>query len=554
MKNFADKLKAAEKEKQKNEEAAKRGQFQATDETRKKAAQVIAAVQSEMAAQIVQSGGVGGMSEKLQFEMNESIRNKAAEVGADFNEIQQIQNLAISSTGMGPLDDLLNDDNVTEIVVQRYNNILYEKNGILEKYNGQFKDENHLQVIIQKLIQPTGKTLNIANPLVDASWEDGSRINATIPPASPKGATLTIRKFSDKAFTEKDYLKFGTIDQRMIKFLEACVEGKINIFISGGTGTGKTTFINMLSNFIPENEIIVTIEDTPELKLTSPNVRSLVTRESRNEEMMSVSIEALVKNALRMRPDRIILGETRGGEIVDLLSAMSTGHEGSMSTIHANDPRNLVNSRYPIVYGQNKNMKVPVEVQNIQFAEAVQLIVQLKRFPKGTDKIKKGSRKVVYVTAVDGIDENGRIILKDIYRYDEENDRFYATGYYPKRIMEALHSNGISFDEDMFPKDELNFRETLSESVDIPDTLDISEEIDQLKRDDKPSPHENGLPKTEDIFSNRAIITGSGNPNTTPNAVSKSDFKKNRFNGGTDTKRNGAGKERHPIAGEENFD
>lgn len=555
MQNFASKLKATAQRNKEIQDLAMHGQFQATDETKKKAEQVISEVQAEMAKQISQSGG-SGVSGKLQSQMNEAIRQKALAVGADFAETQQIQNLAISATGMGPLELLLNDKSVTEIVVQRYDNILYEQNGIMKKYDGQFKDEEHLQTIIQKLIQPTGKTLNIANPLVDAAWEDGSRINATIPPVSPKGATLTIRKFSDTAFTEKDYLNFGTVDVRIIKFLEACVEGKISIFISGGTGTGKTTFINMLSNFIPENEIVVTIEDTQELKLTSSNVRSLVTRESKNEEMMDAGMARLVKNALRMRPDRIIVGEIRGGEIVDMLSAMSTGHEGSMATIHANDPRNLVNSRYPIVYGQNENMKVPIEVQNIQFAEAVQLIVQLKRFPKGTDKIRKGSRKVVNVTAVEGVDEQGRIVLKDIYRFDEINNRFYATGYYPKRIIEVLNSNGIAFGEDMFPKDEQNFDQQLSERVEIPSEIDISEEIEQLKSLNKDNSNEEKHPEDKQLRNNQPKTNrNSETDNLFTNRIIQTQANKNKIHSERSKPQgNLSEKQKHPIAWEEKFD
>lgn len=460
MKNLRDTLRDAYRHQAEIERDVKKGLFEATEETRRKADSVLAEVTSDMAAEISKSGGI---TDEIQNKMNEAIKERAESLGTSYEEIQQIQNMAISATGMGPIGELMEDKDVTEIIVQRYDHIIYEKKGVVQRYEGQFNSEEHLQTIINKMIQPMGKSINIANPIVDAAWEDGSRINATIPPVSPKGATMSIRKFSDKAFTGQDYLNFGSIDKRGLRFLEACVEGKLSIIISGGTGTGKTTFINMLSNAIPKNELIVTVEDTPELKLESPNVRTLVTRESKNSEMMNIDIAACIKNALRMRPDRIIVGEIRDGAIVDMLSAMSTGHEGSMSTVHANSPQNLCNSRLPILYGKNPDMKVPVEVQNIQFAEAVHLIVQLKRYAKGTDKIKKGSRKVVNITAVEGIDANGRVKLQDIYRFDEKNNRFYATGYYPAQIMELLETAGIVFDDEMFPTNEADYKESPEE-------------------------------------------------------------------------------------------
>lgn len=461
MKSFKSALKEVNAEQQKQAEEANRGIFVATDDAIKKADEVLSNVTAEFAEEIA----INGVTDEIKERMHQSIEEKASEIGASYTEIHQIQNIAKSATGLGPLENIMDDPTVTEIMVLRYDHILIERSGILQNYDAQFNSEEHLQTIINKLIQPMGKSINIANPIVDAAWEDGSRINATIPPVTPKGATLTIRKFSEKAFTGEDYKRFGSVNEKILEFLRTCVRSKISIFISGGTGTGKTTFINMLSNFIPENENVVTIEDTPELKLESKRVRSIVARRSRNEEMMDVDISMGVKNALRMRPDRIIVGEVRGGEMVDMIDAMSTGHEGSMATVHANSPDNLVNARYISLFSRNKDLNVPVEIQHIMFAEAVQLIIQLKRYPAGTDVIKKGSRKVTHVTAVEGIDENGKVILKDIFKFDEKTNTFYATGYLPNKILDIMNSNGIFLGEDFFDNEDYTIPEAALEEI-----------------------------------------------------------------------------------------
>lgn len=429
-------------------EKAKRGILYESSDIQEKINSVLNDAQQIMATGVIENGS---LTEETKQKAMQGIEERASVLGNNAREANAIATKAVSKANLGVLDIMMNDEEITEIIVLRYDHILIEKRGVLQEFNGRFESEMELQNIINKLINPVGQSINIARPIVDATWEDGSRINATIPPASPKGATLTIRRFKDKAFTREDYKNFGTIDDRMLDFLEACVKAKISILISGGTGTGKTTFINMLSNFIPFNENVVTIEDTAELKLESPRVRSLVARSSRNSEMLDFDIALGIKNALRMRPDRIIVGEVRDGAMIDMVDAAATGHEGSMGTVHANSPENLVKSRYINLASRNKDVKVPTRILNNMFVDAFQLIIQLKRFPAGTPVIKKGSRKCVNITAVTGVDENGQIELHDIYAFDKNKNEFYSTGYYPEQIMDILESNGIEFEYDMFP-------------------------------------------------------------------------------------------------------
>lgn len=395
-----------------------------------------------------------GLTDNIQNMIKDDIKQRAESLGLDYETQKKIEKAAISQTGLGPLEPLLENKNVTEIVVQDKDHIYVEINGKVVRVNTKFNSEEHLETVINKIVAEVGKSINIMHPLVDARLLDGSRVNATFPPVSPDGATLTIRRFPEKPLMAEDYLRFGSIDKRGLLFLEQCVKGKVNIFISGGTGTGKTTFLNMMSNYIPKDELILTIEDTCELKIQSERVRRLETRVSDNVDtgngvkMENVDTSRCVKNALRMRPDRIIVGEVRGGEIVDLLSALSTGHEGSMATGHANSPQNMCNVRLPILYGMNKDTDIKEASQFLQFAEAIQLIVQLRRF-------EDGKRRIVQISAIEGVDKNngGRINIKDIYRYDEKNDRFYATGYVPKTIIKKCAMYGVDIDESIFPNE-----------------------------------------------------------------------------------------------------
>ena len=241
----------------------------------------------------------------------------------------------------------------------------------------------------------------------------------------------------------KDYIRMHALNKEMLYFLERCVKGRQSIFISGGTGSGKTTLLNMLSEFIPNDELIITIEDVCELQLRQKNVRRMEVRVSNNKEMMKIDQQALVKAALRQRPDRIILGETRDGSIVDLVSAMSTGHDGSISTAHANSPRNLCDVRIPIMYSMNKDSDFSERSIAMQIAEAIKIIVQISRMPDG-------SRKITYITHVDGVTPDGKVNLKDIFRYDPSTREFMKTGYYPEKIIESIKSKGLDFEEGIF--------------------------------------------------------------------------------------------------------
>lgn len=305
---------------------------------------------------------------------------------------------------------------------------MIEKKGKIQDVDAGFNSEDHLVIVINKIVQSKGKTLNLMTPIVDARLDDGSRVNATIPPVTPDGATLCIRKFSQHKLGPEEYLKFGSVDEKMLKFLEMAVIGKANIIISGGTGTGKTTFLNMLSNYIPKGELIVTIEDTCELQLQSPRVRRMETRTSvATSDMMQVDIAMEVKNALRMRPDRIIVGEIRDGAIVDMLSALSTGHDGGLATVHANSPHNLLTTRMPILYGQNKDMKMTEHAQKVQFSESIELVVQLRRF-------RDGKRRVVEITAINGLDDEDNVVLNPILFITNSNRDLKQLDLYQKNI------------------------------------------------------------------------------------------------------------------------
>lgn len=383
-------------------------------------------------------------SEIPEDEVRDMIARKCTELHLGFEEQKRIEkNILMTALGSGPIEPLIQDKSVTEIIVQRYDSILVERDGQLEDTPVKFNSEEHLMTIINRMVQRVGRQINRTNPIVDARLADGSRINAIIPPAAPDGAELVIRKFPEHAFTGEDYLRLGSMNENMLHFLAKCVEGRVSIFVSGGTGTGKTTLLNMLSSYIPAHESIITIEDTCELRLQQPRVRRREVRDVGNRgSMMRIDQQALVKAALRQRPDRIILGETRDGSVVDLISAMSTGHEGSMSTIHANSPGDMVNVRIPICYSYNKDSNFSERSISMQVAAAVQLIVQIKRF--GRD------RKIDRITEITGVDQYGKITLQDIFAYSPTEKTFDATGYVPKKILKYLEERGIELDPSLF--------------------------------------------------------------------------------------------------------
>lgn len=375
---------------------------------------------------------------ELDEKIKKCIQSEIEKFPASYEEKRRLEKLAIANIiGLGPIQPLLDNPEITEIVVQRYDNIVVEKNGKIFSTKSVFSDEQALQNVINRILQPVGRAVNLSTPKVDARLEDGSRICATIPPITPKGATLTIRKFNNSMMVDSKYLELGSLSEPMLEFLKKCVQGKTSIFVSGGTGTGKTTFLNMLSAYIPENELLITIEDTLELQLKQKNVRSMETREITSSTMESIDMAALVKSSLRMRPDRIIVGETRDGAVVSLLSAMSTGHEGSMSTGHANSPDNLVRVRIPTMMEMDKGSSFSERAKSLMIAEALQLIVQLRRLPDG-------KRIVSNICSVEGVDKFGNIMLKDIFIYDYSDKKFKYTGFFPKKIAEHLESNGVA--------------------------------------------------------------------------------------------------------------
>lgn len=384
---------------------------------------------------------------ELDEKIKKCIQSEIEKFPASYEEKRRLEKLAIANIiGLGPIQPLLDNPEITEIVVQRYDNIVVEKNGKIFSTKTVFSDEQALQNVINRILQPVGRAVNLSTPKVDARLEDGSRICATIPPISPKGATLTIRKFNNSMMVDSKYLELGSLSEPMLKFLKKCVQGKTSIFVSGGTGTGKTTFLNMLSAYIPENELLITIEDTLELQLKQKNVRSMETREITSSTMESIDMASLVKSSLRMRPDRIIVGETRDGAVVSLLSAMSTGHEGSMSTGHANSPENLVRVRIPTMMEMDKGSSFSEKAKSLMIAEALQLIVQLRRLPNG-------KRIVSNICSVEGVDKFGNIILKDIFIYDHTDKKFKYTGFFPKKIAEHLEANGVALTKDILDQE-----------------------------------------------------------------------------------------------------
>ena len=391
----------------------------------------------------------GGFTEQIKERIRASVARLTEGMELDYETQRRIELLAISNiTGLGPIEPYIVDPTVTEIIVQRYDNICVERGGLIEAVDTAFLSEAHLRNVIGRIVQPVGRQINLYTPMVDARLSDGSRVNATIPPVTPDGATLTIRKFPQRSMTGEDYIRLHSISPEMLVFLQMCVEGKLNIIVSGGTTSGKTTLLNMLSMFIPPRDLVITIEDSCELRLMQPNVRRMEARMVSTEGMMPVTIQSLVRNALRMRPDRLIVGEIRDGTVVDMMSAMSTGHPGSLSTVHANSPQNLVNARLPILYSMNASAVFSEDAQRMQIVEAIQVIVHVDR-SKTT-----GQRKITSITHVAGLDTERRVVLKEIFRYNEEKGDFEFTGYVPKALLEQIRTAGVAVDETVFQRKE----------------------------------------------------------------------------------------------------
>ncbi|HET7856148.1 MAG TPA: CpaF family protein, partial [Gaiellaceae bacterium] len=334
--------------------------------------------------------------------------------------------------GYGPLEPLLRDDSVTEVMVNNFDRIYIERDGKLERTDVAFADNAHLLRIIDKIVSQVGRRVDEASPMVDARLPDGSRVNAIIPPLALKGPTLTIRKFSRDPYTMDDLINFGTLTPKAAQFLAACARGKLNVLISGGTGTGKTTTLNALSAFVPGDERIVTIEDAAELQLQQEHVITLEARPPNIEGQGEIRIRELVRNALRMRPDRIIVGEVRGPETLDMLQAMNTGHEGSLTTIHANSPRDALSRLETLVL--TAGVDLPLRAIREQIASAFDLLVQITR-------LVDGSRRLSHVTEVLRM-ESDVITLQDIF-HAKPPDEETVIATHATRLLSPLRCSGL---------------------------------------------------------------------------------------------------------------
>ncbi len=390
-------------------------------------------------------------TEQVEQKINEKFKEIAIEEMPQISIAEKkalIGSVTADILGYGPIEPLLADGEITEIMVNGASNVYVEKKGKIEETETEFMDDDHLRRIIDKIVAQVGRRIDEASPMVDARLPDGSRVNAIIPPLTIGGPKLTIRKFSADPLQIKDLINFKTLTQKASAFLKASVEGKVNILVSGGTGSGKTTTLNVLSSFIPSNERIITIEDSVELQLHQKHVLQLESRPPNIEGRGEVTIRDLLKNSLRMRPDRIIVGEVRSGEALDMLQAMNTGHDGSLSTIHSNSPRDSL-ARVETMTLMS-GVELPVRAIREQTASAIDMIVHQAR-------LRDGSRRVTNITEVVGMEED-IITLQDIFTFDfskglDQTGRHLgelkATGIRPK-VMEKIAEHGVKATTRMF--------------------------------------------------------------------------------------------------------
>lgn len=395
---------------------------------------------------------IGSMDEyqlraNIEALINEAMKGLDDQLPDHLDKAQLKVDVLNEAIGLGPLEELLADDSVTEIMVNAYDDIYIEKDGNLTKSHVAFSSDEAVMSAIERIVTPLGRRIDESSPLVDARLKDGSRVNAIIPPLALKGPCITIRKFSKEKLTYKDLLRFNSASPEMVAFMQTAVEQRCNVIISGGTGSGKTTLLNILSNFIPHDERVVTVEDAAELQLNQPHLVSLESRPPNVEGKGAVPIRELVKNCLRMRPDRIVVGECRGGEALDMLQAMNTGHDGSLTTAHANTPRDLI-ARLEVMVMMS-GMDLPVKAIREQVASAVDIVVQQTRFSDG-------SRRVTHISEVTGV-EGDIVQLNDIFLYKQrgfdENGKvrgeFMATGQVPQ-LYQDLRERGVAVDMSIF--------------------------------------------------------------------------------------------------------
>lgn len=376
----------------------------------------------------------------------EEVRNNPFAVPLGDRE-RLVDELISEIMGLGPIEPFLQDSSVSEVMVNGPDSIYIERSGHLIKTETRFRNAEHLMHIIDRIVSAVGRRVDESSPMVDARLLDGSRVNVIIPPLSLIGPCLTIRKFSRDVLTVDKMIEFGSFDERMAQFLEACVRGRLNIVVSGGTGSGKTTLLNVLSSYVPESERIVTLEDSAELQLHQDNLVTLETRPANIEGEGEISMRDLVRNALRMRPDRIIVGEVRTGEALDMLQAMNTGHDGSMTTAHANSARDLLSRLETMVL--MSGMELPLRAIRSQIASAVDIVVQIAR-------MRDGSRKIINISEVTGM-EGDIITMQDLFRFEHQGidsdgrlrGEFVSEGLRPM-CSEKLELNGIHLPMELF--------------------------------------------------------------------------------------------------------
>ena len=383
--------------------------------------------------------------EKIRGIIDEVVANGKLPAGIDPDRLEE--DIFNEAMRLGPLEELLADESVTEIMVNGPEKVYIERGGKLVLSDCQFSDDASVMAVIERIVAPLGRRIDESQPYVDARLADGSRVNAIIAPLALSGPTITIRKFAKKALTPEDFVRFGTWTPDAAKFMELCVRLRKNIIVAGGTGSGKTTLLNLLSGYIPENERIVTVEDAAELRLQQPHVVRLEARPPNIEGKGAVTIRDLVKNCLRMRPDRIIVGECRGGEALDMLQAMNTGHDGSLTTVHANSPRDVISRLETMVL--MSGMELPSRAIREQIQSAVDIIIHESR-------MSDGSRKVTAITEVTGLEGN-QIVMQDIFAFNQTGidangkivGRMKPTGAIPTWI-DQVKARGIEVDMKMF--------------------------------------------------------------------------------------------------------
>lgn len=431
-------------EESKNDNAVFRSEQQNIKSGKNEYAEIIDETHKEVAAMLAKIDNVS--SSDVETLINDYISENHPEIGR-MDKAYILKSVQNEITGLGPLEELISDSTVSEIMVNGPNQVYVERKGKLVLSDVKFQDEEHVRRIIDRIVTPLGRRIDDSNPMVDARLKDGSRVNAIIPPLALCGSTITIRKFSDTPLTIENLMGFGSLSPEMAGFLEAGVRGKLNILVSGGTGSGKTTLLNVLSAFIPHDERIVTIEDAAELKLMQDHVVSLESRPANLEGTGAITIRDLVKNALRMRPDRIVVGEVRGGETLDMLQAMNTGHDGSLTTAHANSARDALARIETMV--MMSGMELPVTAIRQQCAGALDLIVQQAR-------LRDGSRKITSICEITGM-EGDIITTQEIFRYvvdglDSNNKftgHFESTGVVPQ-CCDKVKSNGVEINNSWF--------------------------------------------------------------------------------------------------------